>query len=54
MERVDIGLLGQLVNSLEEARVELEKSYNKKNPERFEKAKKFILQIQRKISEEIK
>ncbi len=50
----EILLLNQLVKSLEEAQLRLEESYEKKDYENFEKAKKVILQAQRKISEIVK
>ncbi len=50
----DIIFLNQLVESLEEAELKLEKSYSERNYENFDKSKKIILQIQRKISETIK
>lgn len=47
----DVSFLNQLVKSLEEALVKLEESYEKKDYENFNMSKKFILQIQNKISE---
>ena len=47
----DVSFLNQLVKSLEEALLKLEESYEKKDYENFNMAKKFILQIQNKISE---
>ena len=54
MKRSDIAFLIQLVNALEEAEVKLEQEYRNKNYEGFNKAKKFILQVNQKILEVIK
>ncbi len=48
--REEITFLRQLVDALEEAELKLEESYNKKDYESFNKLKKFILDVQRKIS----
>jgi len=50
----EILLLNQLVKSLEEAQLSLEEAYEKEDYENFDKSKKSIFQIQRKISETIK
>lgn len=50
----DVLFLDQLVKSLEEGELMLEDSYHKKNYENFNKSKKLILQIQKKISEIVK
>ena len=50
----DISFLSQLVKALEEAELNLEEYYEKKDYENFEISKKFILQIQKKIAENIK
>lgn len=50
MKKRDVPFLNQLVNSLEEAGSKLEEAYVKKDYENFNKLKKFILQIQKKIS----
>ncbi len=50
----DIPFLNQLVKSLEESELKLEKAYEKKDYENFTKSKKFMLQIQKQISEIIK
>ena len=52
--REDIEFLNQLIKALEEAELKLEEAYEKKDYENFNKSKKFIMQIQRKISEVIK
>ncbi|MBU0894940.1 MAG: hypothetical protein KKF48_03500 [Nanoarchaeota archaeon] len=54
MEKEHIEFLNQIVNSVEEAGIQLEQAYNSKNSEKFNKAKKFILQVQKKINGEIK
>jgi len=54
MKKEDIPFLKQLVKSLEEAESKLENTYEKKNYEEFNKSKKFMLKIQRQISEVIK
>lgn len=51
MEKEDISFLNQLVTSLEEARLKLEESYNKKDHEKFNKSRKLVLELQKKISE---
>lgn len=52
--RENIVFLDQLVKSLEEAELSLEEAYDKKDYENFNKSKKFIFQIQKKISEILK
>lgn len=54
MEKGDLEFLNQLVDSIQEAGDKLEKAYDKKDYEKFDKIKKFILQVQRKISEVLK
>ena len=54
LSRENIVFLNQLVSSLEEAELKLEESYRDKNYENFSRLKKFILEIQKKISEIIK
>lgn len=54
MEKREIQYIAQLINMLEKAEVKLEKSHNEKNIDEFNNLKKFILQIQRKISEVLK
>ncbi|MEK6875639.1 MAG: hypothetical protein AABX30_03070 [Nanoarchaeota archaeon] len=46
--------LEQLISSLEEAELKLEQAYNTQNVDSFNKIKKFMLQVQAKISEVIK
>jgi dsDNA-specific endonuclease/ATPase MutS2 len=47
----DASLLRHLINSLDESEGKLEEFYEKKDPDNFNKIKKFILQITQKISE---
>jgi exonuclease VII small subunit len=49
----DILSLAQFGKSLEEAGIKLEEAFNKKDYANFNKAKKTLLQIQKKISEVI-
>ena len=51
MKKEEVEYLSQIVKTLEDVIPRLESSYNNKNPENFNKIKKFILQAQRKISE---
>lgn len=53
MKKEDIEFLNQLIISLDDAGKKLEYFYNKKDAENFNKVKKFILQLQTKISETI-
>ena len=50
----EILLLNQLAKILEETQMRMEEAYEKRDYENFEKAKKEILQTQRKISEIVK
>jgi len=54
MKKEDIPFLNQLVNTLEEAELKLEEAYRTKDYEKFNKSKKLMLQIQKKISEVVK
>jgi len=47
----DVKFLNQLINSLEESELKLEEAYDKKDYEAFNRIKKMMLQIQKKISE---
>jgi len=51
MQKQNLIFLKQLVLSLEEAEEKLERAYDKKDFDEFNKIKKFILQTQKKISE---
>lgn len=50
----DASILNQLIMSLEESESKLEAYYEKKDYDNFNKAKKFILILSKKISEVIK
>lgn len=51
MKKEDNLFLNQLINSLEEASKKLEKAYEKKDYDNFDKSKKIMLKIQKEISE---
>ena len=51
MKKEGVELLGQVIKSLEEASDMLDESYRQSDFQKFNKTKKFILQIQNKISE---
>jgi len=51
VKKEDIQTLNQLLDSLEMSLSELERAYEKKDSENFNKLKKIIIQTQRKISE---
>lgn len=46
--------LNQLITGLEEAEIKLEEAYKTENIEEFNKTKELMLNIQQKISEEVK
>ena len=50
MKKEDIIILSQLVKTLEEIEPKLEESYNKKDFEEFNKLKKLMLNLQKKVS----
>ena len=54
MRGEDIVFLVKLITSLEEAQIQLEDAYVKNDVARFNQLKKFILDIQNKISEVLK
>jgi len=54
IKKEDIPFLNQLVKSLEESALKLEKAYEKKDHEKFNKSKKFMLGIQKQIEGIIK
>ena len=54
IQKREIQYIAQLITTLEQAEVKLEKFYNEKNTDEFNNVKRFILQIQRKISEVLK
>lgn len=47
----DVSLLRQLVNSLDDFERKLEEYYKSNDPDNFNRAKKFVIQIHDKISE---
>ena len=51
MKREDVLFLNQLVNSLDEAVVSLDRAYKRKSADRFNKSKKIMLKIQKEISD---
>lgn len=53
MKKEDLSLLDQLVKSLEETASHLEDAYEKKDFNIFDKSKKFMIEIQKKIIEAI-
>lgn len=54
MKTEEIQFLSQLVSSLEDAEKNLARSYEKRDYEKFNQAKKIMLRIQKEISEIIK
>jgi len=54
METEEISFLRQLIRSLEDSIMNLEKSYEKKDFDNFNKSKKMMLKIQKEISDMIK
>ena len=54
MKRGDIQFLNQLVKSLEDAELKLERAYNRKDYHQFNETKRFMLQISKQISENLK
>jgi hypothetical protein len=51
MKKEDLGFLNQLVQSMVEAEVKLERSYIKKDNNNFDGTKKIMIEIQKKISD---
>jgi hypothetical protein len=54
MKKEGILFLNQLIASLEEAERNLEKAYEKRNYDKFNKSKKIMLRIQNEISNMLK
>jgi hypothetical protein len=54
MKGEDLAFLGKLVLSLERAEIQLEAAYTKSDVVKFNQLKKFILEVQAKISEVVK
>ena len=50
MKKEDISFLTQLVNSLEDAELKLERAYKSKDAKEFNRIKKFMSNIQKQIS----
>ena len=53
IDQIKINTLFQIVSSMEDAIVQLEKAYEKKDAGNFEHAKKIILEFQNKLAEEL-
>jgi hypothetical protein len=54
MKKEEISFLNQLVKALEDAEKNLEKAYQKRDYENFNKSKRIMLRIQKEISNIIK
>ena len=54
LTKEEISFLNHLVKSLEESGLKLEEYYMKKDYEKFKNIKKFMLEMQKKISEIVK
>mgnify|MGYP001560620310 CR=1 FL=1 len=54
MKKEDVSFLMQLVSTLEEVDIELESAYVQGDINKFNRVKKFIMQINQKISEVLK
>ena len=54
MQKEDLEYLNQLISSLEESLTKLEIAYEKKEFEKFDNLKKFVLNLFTKISETAK
>lgn len=54
VKKEDLQTLGQLIDSLEMSLSELERAYDKKDSEAFNKSKKFMMDLQKRVSEVIK
>jgi len=54
LTKEEISFLNQLIKSLEESRQKLEEYYMRKDYKNFKNIKRFMLEIQKKISEAIK
>jgi Fe-S cluster assembly iron-binding protein IscA len=51
VSREDIDLLNQAIESLDFAETKLEEAYKKNNPNQFNAVKKFIIKINKRVSE---
>ena len=54
LTKEEISFLNHLIKSLEESGLKLEEYYMKKDYEKFKNIKKFMLEMQKKISEIVK
>jgi len=54
MEKEEVLFLNQLVKALEESEKDLEKSFERKNNNRFNNSKRVMLKVQKEIAEIIK
>ncbi len=54
LTKEEISFLNHLIKSLEESGLKIEEYYKKRDYEKFNNIKKFMLEIQKKISEIIK
>ena len=54
MKREDISFLNQLVRSIEDAELKLERAYKNKDSIEFNDLKRFILHIQKQMQEVLK
>jgi hypothetical protein len=54
LTKEEISFLNHLIKSLEESGLKLEEYYIKKDYEKFKNIKKFMLEMQKKISEIVK
>ncbi len=54
MEKSDLAFVTQLINVLKESEPKLEEFYKKRDTEKFNEMKKFILHVQKEIDGELK
>ena len=54
MEKEDVGFLSQIGSSIEQAETLLEQGYDEKDSEKFQKAKKLILNLQKELEARLK
>ncbi len=54
MEQEKIDTISQIINSLEHSVLRLEKASEKKDKEEFESSKRNIIELQKKLSQELK
>lgn len=54
IKKEELSFLSQLISSFEEASVKLEEAYEERNHENFNKIKKFMMEIQKRISDIIR